>query len=133
MNRQTNMQMLQPQFVQVEVSDVDQPYIVYADWKRKWIWKGKKRKFYRALVSFLFSLLSARWWCFLLFLWLVNIGLTAVIIHIMSVNIFLFAKPVQFFYCLVSWAVQNSNDWWFIGEVISFILFFQESFECKLI
>lgn len=25
------MQMLQPQFVQVEVADVDQPYIVYAD------------------------------------------------------------------------------------------------------
>lgn len=31
MNRTTNMQMLQPQFVQVEVADVDQPYIVYAD------------------------------------------------------------------------------------------------------
>lgn len=33
MNRGTNstMQMLQPQFVQVEVADVDQPYIVYAD------------------------------------------------------------------------------------------------------
>lgn len=26
-----NMQLLQPQFVQVEVADVDQPYIVYAD------------------------------------------------------------------------------------------------------
>lgn len=25
------MQMLQPQFVQVEVADVDQPYIVYAE------------------------------------------------------------------------------------------------------
>lgn len=27
----TNVQMLQPQFVKVEVADVDQPYIVYAD------------------------------------------------------------------------------------------------------